>query len=127
MTTIENARIKSTRLGKEDHGIFTCYIHLEYNGSGQSFGGYGLDRNTLSSENGYTLPKRIGSVFGMTWIMSVLRVLEVDSYESLPGTVCRVKREDGLVVSIGHFMKEHWFDPKVLHRQLVEAGIEKDE
>ena len=38
-----NARITSTMLGIEDHGILTCMLHLQQEGCGQAFGGYRLD------------------------------------------------------------------------------------
>ena len=38
---IRNAVIQSTMLGYEDHGILTCFLHLDYSGAGQGFGGYG--------------------------------------------------------------------------------------
>lgn len=31
---IENAKITSTTLGKEDHGIFTFFLHFELCGGG---------------------------------------------------------------------------------------------
>ena len=33
-----NAKITSTHLGQEDHGIFTAWLQLDYGGSGQGFG-----------------------------------------------------------------------------------------
>lgn len=36
------AKATSVSLGPDDHGIFTCYVELNYGGARQSFGGYDL-------------------------------------------------------------------------------------
>jgi hypothetical protein len=40
---MELATIVSTSLGREDHGIFTFMLDLDYGGSGQGAGGYALN------------------------------------------------------------------------------------
>lgn len=55
-----NAKIKSTMLGFEDHGIMTCFLQLEQASSGQCFGGYRLDA-----------PKDKTSVMGTFWIKRI--------------------------------------------------------
>ncbi|WP_105206204.1 hypothetical protein [Streptococcus suis] len=42
--TIENVKITKTFLGREDHGILTCYLTVEGDGFGVSIGGYCLDK-----------------------------------------------------------------------------------
>ncbi|HEL1790804.1 TPA: hypothetical protein TXV07_002157, partial [Streptococcus suis] len=42
--TIENVKITKTFLGREDHGILTCYLTVEGYGFGVSIGGYCLDK-----------------------------------------------------------------------------------
>lgn len=108
---IKNARIKSTHLGREDHGIMTCYLHLEYEGAGQGFGGYALD-NPVKDEDGKFL-RREGRAYGMEFICAILRTLEVDSWEKLPGTHLRVDADFHEIKAIGHIIKEKWFNPKV--------------
>lgn len=108
MDGIENAKIVRTSLGVEDHGIMTAYLHMEFACGGQAFGGYALDQYNK------TCKSRHGSDFGMEFVKQVLSVLEVTDWEKLPGTFCRIERENGLIVRIGHFMKENWFDPKIL-------------
>ena len=39
----ENAKIRSTHLGKEDHGIMTAYLSLDFGGGCQSFGGFAFE------------------------------------------------------------------------------------
>lgn len=114
--TIEtmNAKIRSTTLGREDHGIFTAFLNLDYGSSGQSFGGYALDEwcGPRSAEG-----RRVGTAYGMEFIAEILRTLEVESWEKLPGTVCRVRCEHSKIHAIGHFLKDQWFDPSELHAQ----------
>lgn len=109
-TTIENAVIDYTRLGTEDHGIFTAYIGLKGSGWGVAFGGYGFDAYDKQAE------RRVGHAYGSAWIMEVLRVLEVDTWEKLPGTPVRVETEGfgGRARRIGHYLKDQWFDPEAL-------------
>ena len=52
-----NAKIKSTKLGYEDHGILTCFLILEQESSSQGFGGYRLDA-----------PENKPSIFVTFWI-----------------------------------------------------------
>lgn len=69
-----NAKIKSTMLGYEDHGILTCFLMLEQDGSGQGFGGYRLDA-----------PHNKPSIFTDFWIKKILWVVGVDKWEDLKG------------------------------------------
>lgn len=102
----KNAIIKSTTLGIEDHGILTFWLHLEYDGSGQGFGGYALDEYDVKEK------RRKGTIFGCQTILDVLRVVGVDSWEKLPGSSVRVtSTPDGSISSLGHFLKDRWLNP----------------
>lgn len=73
------ATIKSTILGREDHGILSAYLDLQWAGSGVLFGGYSLDTpGDRESDD-----RRIGSAFGMDHVIELLRVVGVDSWERL--------------------------------------------
>lgn len=106
----KNARIESTMLGVESHGILTAFVHVAGDGWGCGFGGYSLDgpHNVDGKFAG-----RIGSAFGMEWIRRVLDVLEAQTWETLPGTIVRVRLDEpfGKIVAIGHAYKERWFTP----------------
>ncbi len=114
-----NARIRSTHLGEEDHGIFTCYLNLDYDGAGQSFGGYSLDEYRGERGKG----RRVGTAYGMEFIKKILDTLEVGAWEKLPGTVCRVVADHGKVHRIGHFLKDQWFDPRDVIEQLNRDAV----
>ena len=103
----KNAIIKSTKLGKEDHGIMSFMLHLDYGNSGQGAGGYALD-TPIRKNNEFI--KRIGSAAGMSLIMEVLKVVGVENWEDLSGTHIRVRAEHSKVYAIGHIMKDDWLD-----------------
>lgn len=77
----ELARIDSTFLGIEDHGVFTFYFNVTYdNGLGQGIGFYTLD---TPKKDGEKFIKRIGTAYGAEMIMRVLDTVGVDSWEKL--------------------------------------------
>jgi len=102
---IKNARIESVSLGYEDHGILTCMLHLDYGGSGQGFGGYVLDYYNKDIE------ERVGTAYGMEFIILILKTVGVEKWEDLVGKNIRVKAEDTKIIAIGHILKDNWFEP----------------
>lgn len=105
---VKNAKISEVRFGKEDHGIMTCYVMLDYGGSCQGFGGYAFDRWDEQ------LNMRVGVAFGMEWMMRLFEALEVRDLQDLVGMPVRAEREYTKVHRIGHFMKDQWFDPTLI-------------
>jgi hypothetical protein len=83
----EIAKITSTALGYEDHGIFTCVLHVDYGGTSQGVGGYALDRYDEDKR------VRVGSVYGMEFIARILRAAGVERWEQLKGRTIFVVRE----------------------------------
>ena len=73
------ARIKSTHLGTEDHGILTAYLHVEGDGWGIGVGGYGLD--TYDEER----KERVPTAYGLDHIVQMARTVGASSWEKLPG------------------------------------------
>lgn len=101
MSQTHNAKIESTMMGPEGHGIMTVFLHLSYGkSSGQGFGGYDL---------------RAGDALTQ-WVQAILKVADVEKWEDLPGKYIRVEREDGfngMILRIGHFLDEDiWFNPR---------------
>lgn len=104
--TIRNAKITSTMLGREDHGIFTFMIFIEFYGAGCGVGGYALDRYDRETE------KRIFTAKGLEAISEILNVVGVDCWEDLPDSYIRIK-DNGLgstVDEIGNLMEEKWLN-----------------
>ena len=105
---IENARIRHTTLGYEDHGIFTCMLHLDYGGAGQGAGGYALD-TPVHDETGRFICRQ-GTAFGMRMIARILKVVGVQAWEDLPGKYVRVRHDLGKVHAIGNLLVDEWLD-----------------
>lgn len=60
-TEIKNARIESTMLGYEDHGILTAFVTVGGDGWGCGFGGYGLDQWSEGRRSGSARPTAASS------------------------------------------------------------------
>jgi hypothetical protein len=111
---IQNAKIVSTTLGWEDHGIFTAFVNLEYDGGAQGFGGYGLDAYVGERGKG----SRVGTAGGLQFVMEVCRVVGVERWEQLPGNYVRADADWSKVHRIGHITKELWFDPAEMFERM---------
>ena len=104
--TIENARIESTMLGIKDHGIMTAFLHLDFEGSCQGFGGYGLDSYDREEE------KRVASKACGYFIKRVLETVGVENWEDLHGKYIRAKRSFTKIHAIGNILEDKWFNPR---------------
>ena len=102
----KNAQITGVSFGKEDHGIMTLMLRLTYDGSGQGFGGYALDNYDPIKK------RRIGTAYGMEYIMRLLDTLEIQDFGELEGQHVRVEADWNKVYRIGHILKDKWFDPE---------------
>lgn len=108
----KNARITSTTITIEDHGCLSAWLYLDYGGSGQGFGGYALDAwDPL-------LKKRVGVAWGCEYLRRILEVLEIGTWEKLPGALIRVRADHGKVHAIGHPLKDQWFSPDDLRHMI---------
>lgn len=90
-----NAIITSVRLGYDRGTIPTAWIYLDYGGAGQGFGGFNL-----------------GPKYTDAFVFGVLDAIECESWEELPGKPCRVTCSHTEVRSVGHFLKDKWFEPR---------------
>lgn len=104
MLTIKNATIESVSLGNSDsigRGMLSSWVFLSYGKSvQQGFGGYRLDS---SGSDGCA----------HKWILGVLKVAGVESWDKLVGRCVRAKVDGlgGIIVAIGHITEDIWFTP----------------
>lgn len=103
---IRNARISGTFLGVEDHGILTAYVNLEWQGGGQSFGGYALDEWSPGAKT------RFGTAYGMEFVKRTIATVGAASWEAMKGKHVRIDHDWGKVYSIGHITDDEWFTPE---------------
>ena len=103
---IKNAKITGTMLGREDHGIMTFMLYIEFGGCGCGVGGYALDSYDKVSQ------KRVYSAKSMEVISAILDVVGVDKWEDLKGQYIRIKDNGwgSTVDEIGNLMEDKWFN-----------------
>lgn len=103
---IRNARITDVSLGREDHGIFTFFIYVEFGGTCCGVGGYALDE--FDPETG----ARKFYAKSMEVISKILETVGVEKWEDLPGKYVRfVDNGWGSTIDeIGHIIDDKWFN-----------------
>jgi hypothetical protein len=100
-----NAVIDLATISRDDHGLLSAWLMLDYGGSGQGFGGYAL-----------YLPREWKHAPGQPnfaghFIWRVMEVTDVTEWSRLVGRTIRVRATDGGIRAIGHIVKNEWFDP----------------
>jgi len=105
--TEKNAVIKSVRLDRE-RGL-SAWVMLDYGGTGQGFGGYQL----YIPQDWEAYDKETQANYAGHFIYRVLEVVGVDEWSKIPGKTVRVRSCHSGVVSIGHIVKDDWFNPRV--------------
>lgn len=112
---IKNAKIQSTMLGREDHGIMTFMIYIAADGFTCGVGAYCLDEFDSARQT------RVFRAESMEAISKVLEVVGVDKWEDLPGKYIRFE-DNGIgstVTKIGNIIEEKWFDLKEFFRKEI--------
>ena len=96
---IVNAKIVRAMLGV-NRGIMTFYLFCEWVGGEYGFGGCSKEGLNIVQDHTYQAT------------CNILKVLEVDIWEKLPGTLIRIEDEGpgGRLTRIGHIMEDRWFD-----------------
>jgi hypothetical protein len=99
----------------EDHGLLTAFLMLDYGGTVQGFGGYGL----------YSPAKKVKEKnFAGHFIYRTLETVGVYEWENLVGKAIRVViGDDRLIKGIGHIINDKWFYPQAEFEEI--AGDKK--
>lgn len=105
---IRNARIASTTLGPKasDGRCFSSFVHLEWKGGGQGFGGFAFDAWNKPMD------RRVGCAWGMEFIARTLEAVGVESWEELKGKYVRIDGDHARIHGIGHIVEDKWFYPE---------------
>lgn len=103
---IKNAKISSTMLGREDHGIMTFMIYIDACGFACYVGRYCLDEFNPATQT------RVFREESMEVISKILEVVGVDKWEDLPGKYIRIEYNGfgSTVTKIGNIIEEKWLD-----------------
>jgi len=103
---ITNAIIESVSIDDADRGLLTAWLHLNYDGSGQGFGGHAL--YLPSNFKAHEVKSYAGH-----FIWRCMEIAGVSSWDKIKGKAIRVKKTDefGSIIAIGHITKDDWFNP----------------
>lgn len=104
-TEIKNAIIDSAIIDMGERGLLTAWLHVNYGGSAQGFGGFSL-----------YLPKDYKNFtakgdFAGHFIFRCMQIAGVESWDKMEGKTIRTKGNNGGITSIGHIVKGDWFTP----------------
>lgn len=109
---IKNAVIEKAILTTESRGCLESWVYVKYQGGGQGFGGYALH---LPKDWTHADP---ASQFAGHWIMRVMEVAGVTSWDQLPGKCIQVDASWNKIRRIGHIIEPIWFDPEAEFKAL---------
>src|SRR5690606_4184921 len=110
---IENGRITNADIIFSRGFVLDCWITIEFDGSGQGFGGYVLGGNPFDTSAVCARHEQQRNL-AADFIGGVMAVADVEKFSNLVGKVIRVRRDEphGTIVAIGHPFKDRWYEPK---------------
>lgn len=103
---VKNAIITSATITSADHGVLSAWLHLDYGGSGQGFGGF-----TLYLPKDFKHHAPAGPNYAGHFIWRVMEVAGVEKWDQLAGKTIRVRGTHSGIEAIGHIVKDDWFNP----------------
>lgn len=118
---IKNAIITDAEITNDDHGCLTAWIHLDYGGCGQGFGGYSL---YIPKSFHHYDPKSANYAGHFIW--RVMEVAGVFKWSQLRGKTVRVKSNRSKVCEIGHIVKDDWFNPSADFKNMGKGEKSED-
>ncbi len=90
----ELARVESTHLGLEDHGVYTLNVNFRGKTWGQGIGHY------VVSQRGDDGQQHAVNGYGMEFVIRLLSACSVTRWEDLPGALCWIVRENDRIVGV---------------------------
>ena len=120
---VENGRITSADIVFSRGFILDCWVTIEFEGSGQSFGGYVLGGNPFDTTAVCARHEEQRNL-AADFIGGVMAVADVEKFSELTGKVIRVRRDSpfGTIQAIGHAFKDRWYEPKARMEFLTAQG-----
>jgi hypothetical protein len=107
---VKNALISDVRIMLDNRAVLTAYLWLDYDGSGEGFGYFGLSN----------IKKDFHDLnYAGYFIHRVLETVGVTEWEKLKGNAIRVDTELDCVKAIGHIIKDEWFNSKEEFKNFV--------
>ena len=106
-----NAVITSADVTLDRDCFLSCWLMLDYGGSGQGFGGYVLGGVSDTKAGRHEEQKNIAAI----WLVGVLEAAGVTKLSDCVGKVVRVRKvsDFGDILAIGHAIKnDKWFEPR---------------
>lgn len=91
----ELGKISDVYFGRESHGIITLLLTIDFGCSGQSFGGYALDKHDPGKD------RRVGTSAGMDFVLRVLGLFNVSQLTGIIGRYVYALREAPLGPIVG--------------------------
>jgi hypothetical protein len=106
---VHTATIECATLDLHDRGVLVGTLGLALGGGGhQGMGGYMLENNGSPSK------------FCGAFIAGILHATGVGEWGKLKGTPCRVFKENGFIVAVGHLTENKWFCPREVGESFAE-------
>jgi hypothetical protein len=122
---VTNAIIESASIVIERGFILSGWVHLDFGGTCQGFGGFALggigDQKVSLAQHGCQ-PN-----LAAEWLVGVLRASGVEKLSDCAGKVVRVGKDDewGKVRAIGHAVKsDRWFNPEAAFSALEARKVQ---
>lgn len=100
---VKNAIIKDVKVMIEDHGLLSCYVTLDYDGSAQCFGGYELYNPHF---------KHVSKNKAGLWFFRLMEAVGVYNLDDLKGKAVRAYADNNKIYALGHIVKDEWFNPQ---------------
>lgn len=115
MIEVKNAIIQSAVIDMSDRDLLTAWLHLDFGGSGQGFGGHALYLPKSYKNHG-------GPNYAGHFIYRCLQIAGVNDWARMPGKSIRARSEGGLIRAVGHIVKDDWFEVAAEFEKLREAA-----